>query len=238
MPAKRIILLGPPGAGKGTQAQMLCKNLGVPQLATGDMLRAAIANQTPVGKVAEPFIKKGSLVPDQVVINLLLETMDAKNCWDGYVLDGFPRTLTQAETLRMVLEQRNQTIDKAILIDTPSEAIMSRLAERRSCPDPTCGAVYNLKTKPPKKPGICDVCGKMLFIRDDDRPETISVRLDKYWRDTAPLVEFYKNKGILARVPGSGTLEQVAKLVAEAAVAPPRAQSGRFEVSRPDGEKK
>jgi len=219
MSKKRIILLGPPGAGKGTQAQMLCKTLDVPHLATGDMLRSAIANQTPVGKLAEPYMKKGAFVPDNVVLDLLLETMDAiKEKSSGYVLDGFPRTLPQAEALRGILEKRNETIDKAILIDTPSEAIMERLAERRSCEDPTCGAVYNLKSKPPQKPGVCDVCGKPLMIRDDDRPETVNFRLEKYWRDTAPLIDFYKGKGLLARVPGSGSLDRVAKLVAEAAL--------------------
>ncbi len=219
MPDKRFVLLGPPGAGKGTQAERLCGAMTIPHLATGDLLRAAVANKTPVGITVKPFMESGRFVPDQVVIDVLMEAVEmAKvNSPGGYVLDGFPRTFRQAEALEKVLKKRREKLDRVILIDTPDEVIRDRLGQRRSCPDPLCGAVYNVISKPPKVEGICDLCGKALIIRDDDRPETIRIRQQQYWHETAPLVDFYERRNLLTSVPGSGTLEEVSRLIIEAA---------------------
>ncbi len=219
MPDKRFVLLGPPGAGKGTQAERLCGELSIPHLATGDLLRAAVAHQTPVGLAVKPYMEAGRLVPDEVVIDVVMEAIETAKAKkrDGYVLDGFPRTFRQAEALEKVLKKRREKIDQVILIDTPDEVIQARLMQRRSCPDPLCGAVYNLTSKPPKKDNVCDLCGKKLIVRDDDRPETIRVRQQQYWHDTAPLVDFYERRGKLTHVPGSGSLEEVAGLILEAA---------------------
>jgi adenylate kinase len=219
MPDRRIVLLGPPGAGKGTQAELLCDALDIPHLATGDLLRAAVAHHTPVGLTVKPYMEAGHLVPDEVVINVLMEAIESakEKSPGGYVLDGFPRTFRQAEALEKVLRRRREKIDVVILIDTPDEIIQERLSSRRSCPDPLCGAVYNIISKPPKRNNTCDLCGKALITRDDDRPETIRVRQQQYWHDTAPLVEVYDRRGLLFEVPGDGELDQVAALILHAA---------------------
>lgn len=216
---KRIVLLGPPGAGKGTQAQLLCEKLKLAHLATGGLLRGAVANRTPVGLQVKPYMERGALVPDEVVIDVLMEAVDmVKDKYpNGYVLDGFPRTGRQAEALEHVLRKRKQNIDVVILIDTPDEVVQERLMQRRSCPDPLCGAVFNIKSKPPKVKGKCDVCGKTLIIRDDDRPETIKFRQRQYWHETQPLVDFYERRGLLKTIPGSGALEEVSAGVLDAA---------------------
>ena len=160
MPDKRFVLLGPPGAGKGTQAEKLCDAMRIPHLATGDLLRSAVANQTPVGLAVKPYMESGRLVPDEVVIDVLMEAVETakKTQPGGYVLDGFPRTFRQAEALEKVLKKRREKIDLVILIDTPDEVIRTRLAQRRSCPDPLCGAVYNVLSKPPKKAMTFVIC--------------------------------------------------------------------------------
>jgi adenylate kinase len=212
MSERRIVLLGPPGAGKGTQAQWLCDALDIPHLATGNLLRSAVANSTPVGVLAKPYMALGKLVPDELVVGIVIEAVEAAKLTTpgGYVLDGFPRTLRQAEALQKVLQKRKEKIDTVILINTPDSVVQERLMQRRSCPDPLCGAVYNIKTKPPKVEGICDLCGKALVVRDDDRPETIQTRQKQYWHDTAPLIDYYDRKGLLAEIPGTGSLEEVA----------------------------
>src|ERR1051325_8326205 len=165
MAEKRLVLLGPPGAGKGTQAKWLCGALDIPHLATGDMLRGAVANNTPVGQLARPYMEQGKLVPDEVVVGVVAEAIDdaKKVSPNGYVLDGFPRTMRQADALQKVLAKRRERIDKVILINTPDEVVQERLMQRRSCPDPLCGAVYNLKSKPPKDDNICDQCQRELI---------------------------------------------------------------------------
>jgi len=217
MSEKRVIFLGPPGAGKGTQAQWLCDLLDIPHLATGDMLRSAVANSTPVGVLVRPYMQQGKLVPDDIVVNVVVEAMEEckKNSPGGYILDGFPRTLRQAEALQKVLAKRKEKIDRVILINTPDEVIQERLMQRRSCPDPLCGAVYNIKSKPPKEAGICDACGKALVIRDDDRPETIRVRQQQYWHDTMPLIDHYERRGLLVEIPGQGSMHEVAGAILE-----------------------
>src|ERR1035437_10030101 len=162
----RLILLGPPGAGKGTQAEKLCHDLGMLHLATGDLLRAAVANKTPVGMAAKSFMEKGELVPDQLVVDLLIAAVDADHGRSkaGYVFDGFPRTQGQAGTLNAVLQARGEQVDRVVLIDLPDDEIGDRVTLRRSCPDPKCGDVYNLKSRPPKTASICDKCGSKLIV--------------------------------------------------------------------------
>jgi adenylate kinase len=219
MADKRIVLLGPPGAGKGTQAQWLCDALDIPHLATGNILREAVANSTPVGTIAKPFLEQGKLVPDEVVVDVVVEAIEKareKFPGGGYILDGFPRTLRQAEAFKKVMARRRERIDRVILVNTPDEVVQERLMQRRSCPDPLCGAVYNVKTKPPQTDNICDKCGKPLVIRDDDRPETIRRRQQQYWHDTAPLIDYYERAGLLAEINGVGSLHEVAGRILEA----------------------
>jgi len=218
MAVKHIVLFGAPGAGKGTQAQWLCDALDLAHLSTGDMLRAAVANKTPVGLQAKSYMEGGKLVPDDVVVGVVVEAIAkaAQERPNGYALDGFPRTLPQAEALREMLAKRNEHINLVILINTPDEVVLERLAQRRSCADPKCGAVYNLKSKPPKKEGVCDVCGKPVIQRNDDKPETIKVRQQQYRRDTEPLAAYYRKAGVLVDIPGGGTVYEVAGRILEA----------------------
>ncbi|HEY3319963.1 MAG TPA: adenylate kinase [Planctomycetota bacterium] len=218
MAATRLIMLGPPGAGKGTQAQKLCKDAGLAHMSTGDMLRAAVAAKTPVGLQAKGYMEGGKLVPDEVVIGVLVEAIDKAVAAGakGFVLDGFPRTLPQADALKKALSDRKLPIEQVILINTPDKVVQERLGQRRSCSDPKCGAVYNLASKPPKKDGVCDVCGKPVVLRNDDKPETVLVRQQTYWRDTAPLIDYYKKAGLLVEVPGSGSMDEIAGLVKDA----------------------
>ena len=204
----RIVLLGPPGAGKGTQAEVLVEKLSVPQISTGDILRAAVKNGTPVGLKAKAYMDAGDLVPDDVIIDVVKERLTADDCKNGYIFDGMPRTIAQAEAL----DVQNVLIDTVLLIEVPDEVIINRLGGRRTCPE--CGMIYHIVTKKPSKNGICDACGTALIIRKDDEAETIKNRLQTYHKETAPLIGYYRVQGKLVAVGGEfGIAEQTAEVL-------------------------
>jgi adenylate kinase len=203
----RLVLLGAPGAGKGTQAKKLIDKYGIPQISTGDILRKAVADGTPLGKEAKSYMDKGELVPDSVVIGLVKERLAQDDCKNGYILDGFPRNTTQAETLDSVLAEMNSPLDVALSIDVDKDDLMKRLTGRRTCKG--CQQMYNIYFSPPQKEGVCDKCGGELFQRDDDKEETIKNRLEVYERSTAPLIEYYSKKGILKSVKGVGSIDEI-----------------------------
>ena len=209
----KIIMLGAPGAGKGTQAARIAKEFGIPHVSTGDIFRANIKNGTELGVKAKSYMDKGQLVPDEVTIEMLLSRIAEEDCREGYVLDGFPRTIAQAESLKKSLEEKGQKIDCAINIDVPDSAIVERMSGRRSCP--ACGASFHVKFNPPKAEGVCDLCGAALVQRDDDRPETVAKRLEVYHEQTKPLVEYYGNDGILKTVDGTKTADEVFCAISE-----------------------
>jgi adenylate kinase len=204
---RNLILLGAPGAGKGTQAQRLATRFGIPQISTGDMLRAARREGTPLGKKAESFMTAGKLVPDEVVIGLVEERLQQPDAKSGFILDGFPRTIAQAEALDGVLHKLGRKKLKVIDVQVPESTLIERLGGRLSCPKD--GASYHVTFTPPKKAGICDTCGTALVTRPDDKPEAIAQRLREYHDKTAPLVGYYKNAGVLKSVDGVGELEVV-----------------------------
>ncbi len=203
----KIIMLGAPGAGKGTQAKMIAEKYMIPHISTGDIFRANIKEGTELGKQAKEYMDKGQLVPDSLTVNLLLDRVAKDDCKNGYVLDGFPRTIPQAEVLDEALSKLGENIDYAIDVDVPDENIINRMSGRRACV--TCGATYHLKHIPPKKEGICDKCGSELILRDDDKPETVKKRLDVYHKQTQPLIDYYTNKGILKTVDGTKDMLEV-----------------------------
>jgi len=192
----KLILLGPPGAGKGTQAEVLTEKLGVPQISTGDILRAAVKAGTPVGLKAKAFMDAGDLVPDSVIIGVVKERLTADDCQKGYIFDGMPRTIAQAEAL----DEQNVVIDAVLSIEVPDDIIIKRLGGRRTCPD--CGMIYHIETKKPAKEGFCDGCNAALIIRKDDETETIKNRLDTYHKETEPLIDYYRKQGKLREVGG------------------------------------
>ncbi len=202
-----IILMGPPAAGKGTQSELIVREFGIPHISTGDMFRSAIENKTKLGLEAQAFISEGKLVPDSVTIGLVEERLGQKDCEKGFLLDGFPRTIPQAEALEKMLGSQNRKLSKVILLVADDKELVERISSRRVCPK--CGASYNLKTKKPQKDGICDSCGSELIQRPDDRAESFVVRLDAYSSKTLPLVEFYKKKGILAEVDALKDIDEV-----------------------------
>ncbi len=197
----KIIMLGAPGAGKGTQAKMIADKYGIPHVSTGDIFRANIKEGTPLGKEAKGYMDKGQLVPDELTVRILLDRVADDDCKNGYVLDGFPRTIPQAEVLDKALTERGDKVDFAINVDVPDENIVKRMGGRRACV--TCGATYHIEHVPPKKEGICDKCGSELILRDDDKPETVQKRLSVYHEQTQPLIDYYTNKGILKTVDGT-----------------------------------
>jgi len=203
----RLVLLGAPGAGKGTQAKKLIEKYGIPQISTGDILRKAVADGTPLGKEAKSYMDKGELVPDSVVIGLVKERLAQDDCKKGYILDGFPRNTSQAETLDEVLSGMKASLDVALSVDVDKDDLMKRLTGRRTCK--SCQQMYNIYFTPPKKDGVCDKCGGALFQRDDDKEATIKNRLDVYDKATAPLIDYYSKKGILKSVTGVGSIDQI-----------------------------
>lgn len=209
----RLVLLGAPGAGKGTQAKKLIDKYGLPQISTGDLLRAAVAAGSPLGKEAKTYMDKGELVPDSVVLGMVEERLKQDDCKKGYILDGFPRNTAQAEALDKMLASLNMSLDAALSVDVPFEDLMKRLTGRRTCK--SCGQMYNIHFKPPQKEGVCDKCSGELFQRDDDKEETIKKRLDVYNAQTAPLIDYYRSKGILKTVSGTGSIDDIFKKVCE-----------------------
>lgn len=203
----KIIMLGAPGAGKGTQAKMIADKYGVPHVSTGDIFRANLKNGTELGMEAKKYMDQGLLVPDELTVRILLDRVAQDDCKNGYVLDGFPRTIPQAEVLDSELTKLGDHIDYAINVDVPDENIVKRMSGRRACL--TCGATYHIEHVPPKKEGICDVCGSELVLRDDDKPETVKNRLNVYHEQTQPLIDFYTEKGVLKTVDGTVPMEEV-----------------------------
>lgn len=203
----KIIMLGAPGAGKGTQAKMIADKYGIPHVSTGDIFRANIKNGTQLGMEAKQYMDKGLLVPDELTVKILLDRVAQDDCKNGYVLDGFPRTIPQAEVLDKALGELDEKIDYAIDVDVPDENIVKRMGGRRACL--SCGATYHIEHVPPKKEGICDVCGQELVLRDDDKPETVQNRLNVYHEQTQPLIEFYQAKGVLKTVDGTRDMKDV-----------------------------
>ena len=202
-----LLIMGLPGAGKGTQAAKIVEEFGVAHISTGDMFRAAMANQTEMGTLAKSFIDKGELVPDELTLDLIMDRFKQPDCENGYVLDGFPRTIPQAEALDAALTAKGEAVDFAINVEVPDENIINRMSGRRACVG--CGATYHIKYNPTKVEGICDVCGEKLILRDDDKPETVKNRLSVYHEQTQPLIDFYAKKNVLAEVDGTKDMEEV-----------------------------
>jgi adenylate kinase len=205
----RIVLLGGPGSGKGTQAQKLVDKLGIPQISTGDIFRAALKEGTPMGLKAKTYMDKGELVPDDVVIGVVEERLAKPDLDKGYMLDGFPRTLAQAEALDKIIVSQGKAINHAILVDVPDEELVARLSGRRTCRNSDCGKMYHVMFNPPKRDGICDACGSELYQRDDDSEATIRERLTVYNKQTSPLIDYYDKKQLLRRVAGVGPIDEI-----------------------------
>lgn len=203
----KIIMLGAPGAGKGTQAEKICEKYQIPHISTGDIFRANIKNGTELGKKAKSYMDQGALVPDELTCDLVVDRISQPDAANGYVLDGFPRTIPQAEALDKALAGRGEKVDFAIDVEVPDENIVSRMAGRRACLK--CGATYHTKFKAPKKEGICDNCGSELVLRDDDKPETVQKRLEVYHAQTQPLIDFYEKKGVMHSVDGTQDINKV-----------------------------
>ncbi|HIY19767.1 MAG TPA: adenylate kinase [Candidatus Blautia avistercoris] len=209
----RLIMLGAPGAGKGTQAKKIAEKYSIPHISTGDIFRANIKNGTELGKKAKTYMDQGLLVPDELVCDLVVDRVGQPDCEKGYVLDGFPRTIPQAESLDAALKAVGSKIDYAIDVDVPDENIISRMSGRRACLK--CGATYHLKYAAPKKEGVCDTCGEALVLREDDKPETVQKRLNVYHEQTQPLIDYYTKAGILVTVDGTKDMEEVFQAITE-----------------------
>ena len=209
----KIIMLGAPGAGKGTQAKKIAEKYDIPHISTGDIFRANIKEGTELGKKAKTYMDQGLLVPDELVVDLVVDRLQKDDCKKGYILDGFPRTIPQAESLTEALDKIHEKMDFAIDVEVPDENIVTRMGGRRACVG--CGATYHIVFNPTKKEGICDTCGEALILRDDDKPETVQKRLDVYHAQTQPLIDYYKNAGILKEVDGTMDMEDVFKAIVQ-----------------------
>jgi len=205
--SQELVFLGAPGAGKGTQAKRLVEKYGIPQISTGDLLRAAVAAGTALGKEAKSYMDRGELVPDSVVLGMVKERLSQDDCKKGFILDGFPRNVAQAEALDKMLAEMIMPLDIALNLDVPFDDLMKRLTGRRTCK--SCGQMYNVYYSPSKVEGKCDKCGGELFQRDDDKEETIKKRLDVYRAQTEPLIDYYSKKGILKSVSGTGSIDEI-----------------------------
>jgi adenylate kinase len=211
----RLLFLGPPGAGKGTQARELAREWGVPQVATGDMLREAMAAGTPLGREAKKYYDKGELVPDDVILRMVAERLRQPDAAKGYILDGFPRTIAQAEGLAAMLRELGQTLDAVLYFDVSEPELVRRITGRRLCGQ--CQTPYHLVSAPPTREGVCDKCGGGLYQRADDSETTVRHRLGVYERQTAPLLEYYRQRGLLRTVSGEGAVEKIRQALREAA---------------------
>ena len=207
----KIIMLGAPGAGKGTQAKQIADKYSIPHISTGDIFRANIKNGTELGKKAKQYMDQGALVPDELTCDLVMDRIQQDDCKNGFVLDGFPRTIPHAEALDAALGKINEKMDYAIDVDVPDENIVNRMSGRRACLN--CGATYHLISIPPKVEGICDLCGSEIVLREDDKPETVQKRLKVYHEQTQPLIDYYKNQGILKSVDGTQPMDEVFKAI-------------------------
>ena len=203
----RLVFLGAPGVGKGTQAEMVAEKFGILKISTGDLLRAAVTQRTPLGVQAKAFMDRGDLVPDQVVIGLVEEKISTDDCANGFILDGFPRTVTQADSLTAILEKLGKALDSVVYFTIPRKEVVSRLSGRRSCSQ--CPSVYHVEFVPPNQEGICDTCGGALIQRSDDKKETVESRLTVYEEQTAPLIEYYRQKKLLVDLDGAGHVSDV-----------------------------
>ncbi|GAA0332325.1 adenylate kinase [Actinoallomurus spadix] len=203
----RIVLVGPPGAGKGTQAQFISSHLSVPKISTGDIFRANVSGNTPLGRKAKEYMDRGDLVPDEVTIAMVRDRLAEDDAQEGFLLDGFPRNVPQAETLKKILAEMDLRLDLVLELVVDDDEVVRRLSGRRTCRK--CGKIWHVAFDPPSKEGVCDVCGGELFQRDDDREETIRHRLEVYQEQTAPLVSFYADEGILVGIDATGPVEEV-----------------------------
>ena len=219
----RVVLVGPPGAGKGTQARVLQTTFGIPQISTGDLLREAVRSGTPLGKQAQAYMDRGELVPDSVVTALVVERTQQKDSEKGFLLDGFPRTIAQADAIASELERRGQKLDAVISIVVPRQELVERLSGRWVCR--SCQTMYHERFTPPKKKGVCDACGGELYQRSDDSAETVNARLEVYERSTAPLLSYYRERGLLHNVDGLGAPETISQRIITAlkSLSPPPA---------------
>ena len=203
----RLLLIGPPGGGKGTQAKYLVEKFSIPQISTGDMLRENVHNKTSLGKEAENFMTEGKLVPDSIILNMMEKRLNGKDCTNGYILDGFPRTIPQAEGLNHLLNNINKNLDHVIVMTVPDNLIITRLSNRRSCKG--CGQVYNLIFEPPANAGKCNKCNEELYLREDDNPTTIQERLTIFHKQTEPVIKYYSQQGITKIIDSKGSIDAI-----------------------------
>lgn len=209
-----IVLLGPPASGKGTQATRLHEDLGLSHIASGDLFRENLKNETELGLKAKEYMDRGALVPDDVTIAMVMDRLGRPDCADGALLDGFPRTIAQAEALDEALSDQGYGIDAVPYIAVPDDVLVDRVSGRRICRD--CGESYHVKFNPPEEPGVCDKCGGELYQRDDDKPETVRKRLEVYWKQTSPLIDYYRDKGLLVEIDGDQSIDTVTEELREA----------------------